>query len=326
MKKGLKKIRDDKKIILIFLFSILIVVLISSIVSAGWWGDIKNKITGKATKTVALNITIGGPKITQVFNDSMTNLSSGPNEAPALTSVIINFTGYSIAGASNLNDTSALINFTRAGETTRQNISCAKYESAGDYANYTCNVTMWWWDEAGTWDITASVNDNQANTATNSSTIFTIGERTSFVMGPSTLNWTGISPGATNQTSNNDPLLLNNTGNDVIDATGIAINSSNLRGETTPTEALWAGNFSADWDTGGSCTGADCTECGGTTMVKAAYTALTVANLTKGNYTDGNGEGQEELYVCLRLVGSELSTQSYSTANETEWNWIIQIS
>jgi len=266
------------------------------------------------------------PQITFVFNNSITDLSeSGPNEAPASTSVIINFSAYSVAGASNLNHSSASVNFTKTNENTRQNTTCSMYASSENYANYTCNVTMWWWDGAGTWNIGVSIKDNQNNLAANTSTTFTLGSRTSFVASPAVLTWPGIAPGATNQTSNNDPLLLNNTGNDIIDATGITVNSSNLRGETTSSQALWASNFSVDWKTGGSCTGANCVECADTIMVRNAYTAITTANLTKGNYTDNNKNGQEELYVCLRLIGAELSTQAYSTANQTEWPWVVRI-
>ncbi|MBR9701455.1 hypothetical protein GOV13_00870 [Candidatus Pacearchaeota archaeon] len=318
-------INKKRRMILILFISIFLLLSISTI-SAGWLKDIKNKITGEATQTVGINITVGGPQITAVFNDSITDVSSGPNEAPSQTDVIINFTAYTAAGATNLNDSTALINFTRTGETTRQDTSCSRYASSGDYANYTCNVTMWWFDGAGVWNITAYIADNQSNSATNASQTFSVGSRTAFVMSPSALTWAGLSPGSTNQTSNNDPLLLNNTGNDVIDAGSIEINASNLRGETTSTEALWAGNFSVSSTTGGICSGAACTECGGNAMNRSNDVGISVANLTKGNYTLADGTAQEGLYFCLTLVGSELSTQAYSTANETEWSWIIQTS
>jgi hypothetical protein len=315
-----KSVKKEKYLIL---FSIIILLLIVSGVSAGWFEELKSKITGKATQNVVLNISVGGPQITFVYNNSMTSLPSGPNEAPAITSVIINFTAYSTAGAGNLNHSTALVNFTKSGEVTRQNTSCTMYQSSGNNANYTCNVTMWWWDGSGTWDITAYIKDNQSNSVTNTSANFYVGERTAFVMAPSALNWPGIAPGATNQTSSNDPLVLNNTGNDIIDAANIKINSSNLRGETTSTQALWAGNFSVSWNNGST----PPVECGGTNMSRSIYQGISTANLTKGNYTVNNGNtGQEELYFCLMSAGSELSTQAYSTANETEWNWIVQIS
>ncbi len=254
-----------------------------------------------------------------VYNETI-DVSSGPTEAPAITDVIVNFSVYSPAGAGNLNHGTAMANIT--GDTTRTNSTCFNMVASGDYANYTCNITMWWWDGAGTWNIIAYIEDDQTNSVMNTSTSFFVGERAAFVMSPSVLTWPGIAPGSTNQTSNNDPLLLNNTGNDIIVALGIEINSSNLRGETNSTQALWAGNFSVSWDEGS----APPAECGGTVMSRSSLEGIDTANLTKGNYTANDGTAQERLYFCLKLTGTELSSQSYSTANETEWPWIVKIS
>ena len=312
-----------KKLIIGSIFLILSILLIISFTSAGFFDWVK-KITGEAT--VDLNITVGGPAITNVWNQTLTSIT--PTEAPASTSVIINFTVYNPSGAGNLNHSTAKINISSADEDTRTNASCEHLVNWDDnYANFTCNITMWWWDGSAVWDITAYIEDNQTNSAMNTSTNFYVGLNTAFAMGPSILNWTSLSPGATNQTSNNDPLRLNNTGNKVISAGDITLNSSNLRGESTSSEALWAGNFSISWDTGNSCTGADCVECAGTVMVRNSLEGIITANLTKGNYTINDEiEGQEQLYFCLRTVGSKLSTQAYSTANETEWPWVVSIS
>ena len=315
--------KKDGKIALLFYISIFAILLVISMASAGiseWLKNIQDAITGKATQSVSMNISVGGPKIIFVYNSTLTGFASGPNEAPAVSGMIINFTAYSVAGASNLNSSSATINIT--GDATRQNSSCSVYQSGGNYANYTCNVTMFWWDGTGVWSITAHIKDNQTNSAVNTTTSFYVGERTAFVMSPASLTWPGIAPGATNQTSNNDPLLLNNTGNDIIDAGNIAINASNLRGEATSTLALWANNFSIRWSDGGT----PPAECGGNVMNRTAFVGITTANLTKGNYTINDGNtGQENLYFCLRLIGSELTTQAYSTANEAEHAWIVRI-
>jgi hypothetical protein len=42
-------------------------------------------------------------------------MSDGPNEAPIKTDVLINFTAYDADGFGNLDDNSALINFSLAG-------------------------------------------------------------------------------------------------------------------------------------------------------------------------------------------------------------------
>jgi len=177
---------------------------------------------------------------------------------------------------------------------------------------------MWWWDGAGAWTITAFILDNDANFATNGTTNFSVGSTTSFDVGPVALTWPGISPGATNQISNNDPIILNNTGNQPIGISSgnISINATNLRGETNSALALWAGNFSVGLNTGKA-------ECdvgiSADAMVHSNFINITGATLPTGNYTIKDGAAQEQLYFCIRKIGSELTNQYYSTANESAW-------
>ena len=280
-------------VFLIFLISLIILPFIS----AGFFNDFWGKITGKATDTVVLNITVGALKITHVFNATMTDISGGLSSGPSSTNIIINFTAYHGAGASNIDNSTAVMNFTQAGETTRQNTSCLNITGLGsDYMNFTCSVTMWWWDAAGTWNIDASIIDNSSNYINNASTVFQVGETTGFELSPSPLTWPDVAAGSSNTTSTNDPILLNNTGNKNISANTIQINATNLRGETTSSLALWSGNFSMSWETSGD--SAPNVECAGSQMNVTAgnYANITLANLTRGNYTTNNGyEGQEQL-------------------------------
>jgi hypothetical protein len=238
------------------------------------------------------------------------------NEGPASTDVIVNFTVYDEDGFSDLNDSSAMINFTRNGEALRQNLSCSREATFNNYyANYTCNVTMWWFDGAGTWNVTAAINDIGNLTGQNTSTSFIVNALTGFVEGPSALAWTTINAGATNQTSINDPIILNNTGNQDISAGSIQINATDLIGESNNSLAIYAGNFSASIFTGGN---AECNSTA-TTMSRFVFAALLDASLFRGNYTLNNGTGQQSLYFCVKEAGSELTVQSYSTSSEGAW-------
>ena len=318
-----REIGKEVRIIIMIFVSIFVVVLITSTVSAGFFNDLKSKLTGKATQSVDLNITVGVPAIVTVFNDTIV-VTSGPNEYPPTTDIIVNFSVDNSAGYEFLNDSTAKVNVTFA--VTRTQSSCTRIQGAGNNANYSCNVTVWWFDATGTYNITAEIYDNSSNAAINTSTDFVLGERTAFTQSPASLAWPGLAPGDTNKTSNNDPLLLNNTGNDIIDAGNLKVNASDLRGESTPTERIFAANMSIHHATGGACSGAACTECGGSVMNRTVFNAVTGANLTAGNITINDGSiGQEELYFCIRILGSGLSEQSYSSANETEWSWIVQI-
>ena len=313
------KTGEKKRGVYIVIFLIIITLFLVSVASAGVLDWIK-EITGKVTEqTVTLNITVGVPQIITVFNNSI-NISDGPNEN-SQTYTVVNFSIYAPAGVGEVNHSTAKVNYSRVGEDTRENVSCTMIQADGDYANYTCNITMWWWDATGSWNVTAYIEDNNTNSAQNYSTTFYVGSTTAFVMSPDILTWTAVGAGSTNKTANTY-VLMNNTGNDPIATSSIEINSSNLRGEGNPALALWAGNFSVSNSTGGT----PPAECGGTTMVRNTFTGVGGANLTEGNYTINDGTGQEQLYFCLNLAGTELTTQSYSTANETEWPWVVKIS
>ena len=292
-----------------------LILLIAPLISAGiveWF----NELTGKATSSpVDLSITVTGgtaPSIL-VHNVSITDVSSQLNEGPAYTGVVVKFTATDAQGYANLDDTTAYINYTKATEDTRINSTCSRItgESTGTTANYTCNVSMWWWDVGGTWNIKAYIKDLNGNAAMNNSTTFQVGTLAGFYAGPSSLSWTSIAPGAVNQLSNNDPVVLNNSGNLV---RNIQMNATNLRGDTTPSYGLWAGNFSVD----------ETDACDvGPAMVAATFTAITGSSLTTGNYTANGVNGREELYACLELSGAELIAQAYSTT--TEGSWTVKI-
>ena len=225
-------------------FSIILILLIVSSVSAGWLDWIK-KITGQAVGQVTVNISVGAgnaPQIILVFNNTdMTDVSGGLTAGPANTNISFNFSVLDADGNANIQDNTVQINFTRTGENVRINSStlpCTQIASDGNYANYSCNMTMYWWDGAGAWNISIEIKDANGNNATNTSTTFQVGPTTGFQVGPATLGWNSLSPGATNETSNNDPLELNNTGNVVIAVGGISINATPLTGENIKTDVI----------------------------------------------------------------------------------------
>ena len=234
----------------------------------------------------------------------MTDVSSGPNEGPSVTNVIINFTAYDADGFGNLDDSSAVINFTK-GATTRENASCEWLEDWGTYyANYTCMITMYWWDGTGDWTIQAYVAD-QATGATNTSTIFSLGTTAGAGFSPTALTWTGLVAGASNAEPNEN-FLLNNTGNL---EKYIELNASNLEGESNSAENLYANNFTAKNAAG----------CEGTAMVNLNFVNITGLGFPTGNYTLSDGTAQEEVYVCLEEAGPELDSQTYSTTANGAW-------
>jgi len=186
---------------------------------------------------------------------------------------------------------------------------------------------MWWFDGAGDWNITASISDNASLYGKNDSITLYVAATTGFEISPGNLSWNAFPVGSTNQTSINDPLILNNTGNQPVgNATGtsnISINATNLLGELDNSYKLFASNFSVATITDGLCSGTACVECGGGfagNFSAGIYANVTNATLPKGNYSKEDGTtGKEQLYFCLRIVGRELKDQPYSTKGEGLW-------
>ena len=304
-----------------FFLMILVLMIIIPLASGRFFDEVYDKITGKATQTVGVNVTVGGPEIRNVYNTtaSIIAAATGLSAGPLNTSIIINFSVYLGTGVANINNASATINFSKAGEALRQNASCNQFEVGTNIANYTCNVTMSWYDGSGSWAIQAFINDTNGNSGKNNSANFSVGETTGFEMG--TLGWSSLAPGTTNKTST-AALRLNNTGNKNMSVNTTQVNATNLRGETTSTLALWSGNISVSWDATAlkACDTSGGNETRANNLTAGNYINVTMANLTKGNYFSNDGNtGQEDFYFCIKIVGSDLTSQQYSTANEGVW-------
>ena len=315
MKRG--KTRGKNYFIFIFVLLFIIGVL-----AVGYFTGILGKITGVPTKNVGLNVTIGAPLIVEVRNGSATmSLSQGP----LVTSRIINFTVYHGAGAQFINDSTARMNLTLVGGVSevvrnQSGVNCSRIASTANNVTYSCNMTMFWYDGAGDWNVTASITDNNSNMVLNSSTTLYVGATTAFEIAPTNLSWASVGIGARNQTSANDPLNLTNTGNQVVgNATGtanISMNATDLKGEVNDVYSLFANNFSYSPSSG-------VLECDGGApynFSRNMYSNLTNSVLSKGNYTIGDTlTGREQLWFCLRIAGAELIAQPYSTVNMTPW-------
>ena len=188
-------------------------------------------------------------------------------------------------------------------------------------ANYTCVVPVWYFDEAGNWSIRVSIADSGPTMVANSSgsnlTIFTT---LAVVIGPGSLTFASIAPSATNTTSNNDPIYVNNTGNQNITSGNVRVTPITLVGQSQAGYNISAANFSASTITGGFNP-----ECNITTPELANNTAYSIANsiLPRGNNSAGTGSGNgvEEVYVCLRAApgASVLPAQTYSATGGAAW-------
>ncbi len=255
------------------------------------------------------------PAITFVQNSTLDSVSITES---TFTSLIVNFTAFDADGASDLNSASSNLTIMKFGEAVRQNASCGQLVTWGSYANYSCMVKIWWFDSSGAWTIRVGINDSSGSSASNVSTNFTLAQTTAFVAS-SSLAFSSINPGANNQTTSGDvPILLNNTGNKNISDMNIQINATDLVGEVDSGKAIYAKNFSVSIFSG---VGSACALNTNMTsqLNKSDFQYIANATLTRGNFTINDGTGQEQLYLCIRQVGSELNAQPYSTLSQGSW-------
>ena len=104
------------------------------------------------------------------------------------------------------------------------------------------------------------------------------------------------------------------------------INVTNLRGETTTTQWIFANNISVSWDATAfkACDTSGGNGIAANNMSNTTFVNISRANLTKGNYILNDGStGQEDFYFCIKTIGSDLTSQSYSTF--AYGPWMVQI-
>jgi hypothetical protein len=296
----------ENKVLVVFF---LVMVLLMSFASAGIFDWFKKGITGKASQQFNLTANVGNnaPQIIYIETASRSVTEDGT------TSVFFNVTAYDSDGSGNLNHSSVSANFTR-GDYIRLNSSCVLLEEFGTfYANYSCTILLWYFDESGQWNASSRVLDLSNGIGSNRS-LFQYNQFGAITIQPSEVAFPALNPGASNTTASG-PLILNNTGN--LPFTVITVNTTNLVGDPDNTRALYAGNFSFGNNTGSSL------ECGASTstqMQRGVNVTIENAVLGIGNHSLNNGfVGQEQLYLCLRFAGSELTSQDYNTNEEGAW-------
>ena len=299
--------KNEIYVLVVFLFLVL---LVSSMVSAGVFDWFKKEITGKATDdTTSLNITVGiAPTITFVdVNETVHFTVTENGEA----TIVVNFTAEDTDGVGDIVNTSAEIVLNRTGEGVRQNVTCAPDNdiNSATSLNFSCSVKVWYYDTIGDWSVNVTVKDANGGVGANTTTNFTLDELTAMKMAPTALTWGSLGVTDTNTLSSNDPIVINNTGND--NSNNVAVTGTNLHGEVTTGEAILAANFTVH--TADACDA-------GTAMVNNSAQTVSGASVTKGNHSANDGStGQEQLYFCIEALNSDLSSQSYSSSATGEW-------
>jgi hypothetical protein len=294
----------------IYVLSIILILVVLPLASAGFFSDVWGRITGEASfDTTTVNITIGNSAPTIPFVQII------PSQTPSdggTRSINFSFNASDADTAANINTSSARAQFNYTGETTRTNTSCIPMYSTGNIVNFSCVIGMLYYDINDDWSINVSVKDNSGDYAENVSETFTYQVLTAMAMAPTALGWTGVGVGSTDVGSNTDPIVINNTGNDeVLD---INITAYNLEGNDTA-QYIYANNFTVENITEGCSALAS-------TLSNTTETNVTSLYLYRGdnslNYWNATS-GQEETFFCLKGVPNDLTSQEYSSLAYGPW-------
>ena len=285
--------------------SLAVLVLFSfSLVNFYWW--YQETMTGRATQQ-PLNFTIvvqseDAPSIIISPIADVSPVEEDPVDVVFYVQMVDPYT------VDDLNTDSVAANFTY-GAVTRGNDSCVHLGNLDAYtANFSCTIRMWYWDTVAAWEIHV-LGSNSYGAGSNTSETFNYNQLVALKTSPPQLTWTTVQPGALNQTSNNDPLIINNTGN--YDG-NITITAIDLIGEEDDTHIIPAANFSIGLSTG------DSAECGGTRMVNGTEIDVVSSDSNPGNLSAGGGAGQENFYYCIVQIPL-IKSQTYSTEEGGSW-------
>lgn len=296
------------------MFLVLFMILMGSMVSAGFFDWIKRTITGKASSNeptnVSVTITGVNPVSILVFNESLTGSVVTPTSKDVVDiAFVVEITDPD--GISDINVSGVTASFTnwvttRSNSTACDAISGQNNESA---KNFSCSVQMEYYDESMAWVINVTANDLGNQTwMSNETTNFTYAQLQSIEIDPTELNWPSLASGATNQVPDAGNITeINNTGN--YNASGkIAVRGVDLySGENF----LGVGNFTIDIDSGvDACSG-------GITLLNDSDQTVTPVILEAGNIS--NNEAQESLYYCVPEVPISIPSGTYDTASAGSW-------
>ncbi len=309
----------------VLILMVLLTIVISSTASAGILDWFKQTITGRASTTQPTNVSISvvgvNPVTIDVWNETLGAAATTPTEYSSVT-IDINITVTDPDGYADINDSSVaayLINDTSA-VAIRGNDTCAYVSQyTTNSKNYTCSIDMWYWDITEAWIINISANDlgNTTYISNETNTLF-YSQLQAIQIAPLALTWPSVAPGNDNQSSNNDPTLINNTGNYNVTSGNFKITGINLYGPSGG--FIDVGNFSVNITSATEC------DPNSTLLSNGSAQAIEGGVLDFGNLSDtANGVAQTNIYYCLVKVPDTVISEAYSTETAGSDAWIISI-
>ncbi|MEM3113370.1 MAG: hypothetical protein QXI33_03020 [Candidatus Pacearchaeota archaeon] len=280
----------------------------------GLWLQVNNFDTA-APQSINLDYFFIQVDYTQPSNTAPTIVSINPIpnvnlNAGTTTNVTVIFTAEDLNGASNLNDTTASVSFSKTGEATRTSVpvtGCSAGAPSGNQKTYTCIVTMQYYDAPGTWNAQVRVDDQESLTATSTST-FNVNTLFAESINPGSISFGTVSPGQNDVNSINT--RITNIGNML---SNIKIISKNLIGNTNPLEQIHATNIKVGLSSSNVClTGDQLSD-----NVEVQITGIQIPKndgLSTNNFVD--------ITYCMD-VPTGISAQAYSATSSQGNAWEI---
>ncbi|MFC1685902.1 hypothetical protein ACFLZZ_02660 [Nanoarchaeota archaeon] len=295
--------------------SVLIVIgilLMLPLVSAGFFDWLT--ITGMQTAEEVFNVTLGNAPPT-ISNVTVVTGDIILHEEEGIANVTVTFEVFDNDGYGDIDLSTVQMNFSLAGDPLKTNTSCQFENAIGTKtSNFSCSYGFNYYDKASVnWLIGIIAGDNNSVYAQNNTVTVEFPLTPAVKLFPSSITWAGLTAGTFNHTADNQPTILNNTGNVNLSAGGILVNATDLVGESDGGYSIPANNFTSHTATGAL---VECTD--GTALVPSAFKNVTGAVMDRGELGTYAG-AQEELYYCLTEVASTLIKQSYSST----WTLLI---
>jgi len=213
----------------IFLFFILITIIITPALIP---------VLGVAGNVTQFNVTLtvnsGSPNITYVYA-----ISDSPNEGTTKT-VSLYFNATHPNGVANIPATGATIRINQSGVTIPAGACILKATDSVTLNMFECNITLNYYNLPGAWTINATITDQAANVATNTSIAYTNGNTYGILLKTPNIGFSG-SPGTNDVSATQNPQYVNNTGNVLFSQ--INLTAYNLQ---SGSNFIGAGNFTAN--------------------------------------------------------------------------------
>ncbi len=263
------------------------------LVLTGFLFTVGSPVEGADNANFTVTLTIGNTAPV-VYYVQTTN--DDPADGTTKT-IYIYFNATDADGVLNLNDSSAqvFISYQPNSSLNHTSSSCTAYQTNTTAKSYNCSITINYYDNPGNWSINASVKDINGVPSDKTDINFTMNTLSAIQINITAIDFGTRSLGELDIAAGNNPLRINNTGND--DFTLVNVTGYELRGVDVPDYVIPASNFSVNTTNAPN----------GTILSNATAVTVNGATLPRG------ANSFEELYFYIEEVPLNLSEQVYNS-------------